>query len=82
MNRCRHDIINDMLGALSADSRRITDLCMAGNVPVDRGKGIVEALEKYGLIIHAEEAGEIDYRITDRGYEWLGLFRMLRKVLP
>ena len=82
MNRCKHDIINDMLGVLSTDSRRITELCMSGNVPVDRGKEIIATLEKYGLLIHSGESGEIVYRITDRGYEWLGLYRMIRKVLP
>ncbi len=82
MNRCRHDIINDMLGAISTDSMRITGLCMAGNIPVDRGKEIICSLEKFGLMFHSEESGEIEYRITDRGYQWLGLYRMIRKALP
>lgn len=82
MYRCRHDIINDMLSALMAEPRRITELCSIGNVPVDRGKDIVKYMEKFGILFETTENGEKEYRLTDRGYEWIGLFKHLKKALP
>ena len=82
MNRCRHDILNDMLRELVIEPRKITELCAAGNVPVDRGKGIVKDLEKFGLLLKTEGIEGIEYKLTDRGYEWIGLYKLLKKTLP
>ena len=82
MNRCRHDIIDDMLKALSIDAKRVTDLCFASNVPVDRGILILSKMEEFGLLFKIEEKGESTYKLTDHGYEWIGLYKHLKKVLP
>ncbi len=82
MNRCRHDIIDGMLRALSIDPKRVTDLCSASNVPVDRGILILSKMEEFGLLFKVEEEGGSTYKLTDRGYEWIGLYKHLKKVLP
>jgi predicted transcriptional regulator len=82
MNRCRHDVTNDLLRALSAEPRRITALCSVGNLPVDRGKELILDLEKFGMIYETEGEEGTEYRITDRGYEWVGLYKLLKKSLP
>jgi predicted transcriptional regulator len=82
MNRCRHDIIDDMLKALSTDAKRVPDLCSASNVPVDRGILILSKMEEFGLLFKIEEKGESRYKLTDRGYEWIGHYKHLKKALP
>lgn len=81
MNRCRHDIIYNLLASLTAEPKRITDLCSAGNLPVDRGKVLVQNIERFGLLIKTG-GDDVFYNLTARGYEWIGLYELLRKVLP
>jgi predicted transcriptional regulator len=64
------------------EHRKITDLCIAGNLPVDRGRVMVGNLMKFGLIIEIGVEGEKEYGLTDRGYEWLGLYNLLKKTSP
>jgi predicted transcriptional regulator len=82
MNRCRHDVILDVLSSLIIEPKRITEVCTAGNLPVDRGKLLVKGLEKFGLLIQTEENRERVFKLTNRGYEWIGLYKLMRKVLP
>ncbi|MEM0135690.1 MAG: hypothetical protein QXU18_10795 [Thermoplasmatales archaeon] len=82
MNRCRHDIVDNLLNALSIEPKKITSLCISGGIPVDRGKEIMSNLEKFGLVVQVDYEGEKEYKLTDRGYEWIGLYKLLRRVLP
>ncbi len=82
MNRCHHDIINELLVTLVTEPRKITELCAAVNIPVDRGKDVIRNLERFGLLFEMVGDGEVEYRITDRGYEWIGLYKHLKRALP
>lgn len=82
MNRCRHDVILDVLTSLNPNPKRITEICSSGNLPVDRGKVLLKNLEEFGILIQTEEDGERMYRLTNRGYEWIGLYKLLKKTLP
>ncbi len=82
MNRCHHDIINELLVALATEPRKITELCATVNVPVDRGKDVVKNLARFGLLFETIGRDEVEYRITDRGYEWIGLYKHLKRALP
>jgi predicted transcriptional regulator len=72
----------DMLNSLVTEHRKITEICSIGNVPVDRGKLLIKNLEKFGILIQIEEDGEKIYKLTNRGYEWIGLYRLLKKTMP
>ncbi len=80
-NRCRHDIVRSVLEACKDDAR-ITEVCRRAGLPVDRGRRIVDLLLRYGLLVELREGRERRYRITPRGYEWLGIYERLEEVLP
>ena len=80
--RCWHDIVESMLSALLKGDRGITELCLMARVPVDRGKRIVSHLASYGLLVEYVVGGKTYYRITERGYEWLGVYQYLKSLLP
>ena len=81
-NRCWHDIVESILNALLEGGKGITELCLLAKIPVDRGKKIINHLTKYGLIIIYEVNNRKYYRITGRGYEWLGTYKHLKLLLP
>ena len=80
--RCWHDIVESVLNALLEGDKGITELCLIAKVPVDRGKNVVNHLVSYGLIVEYAVGRRRYYRITERGYEWLGVYRYLRSILP
>ncbi len=80
-NRCRHDIVRSVLEACKGDVR-ITEVCRKAGLPVDRGRRIVDLLLRYGLLVELREGRGRRYRITPRGYEWLGIYESLEEVLP
>ena len=80
--RCLHDIIESLLEALLLGEKGITELCLSANIPVDRGRRIIEYLINYGLIFKYEKDGKVYYKIGERGYEWLGIYRKLKELLP
>ena len=82
MNRCRHDITESILISLQSGSKRITELCLAANLPVDRGKDMVKRMERFGLLYETVGDEGTEHWIAERGYEWLGLYRLLKKRLP
>ncbi|RLF17296.1 MAG: hypothetical protein DRJ66_01160 [Thermoprotei archaeon] len=79
--RCWHDVIESLLKALLTGEKRITELCLHANIPVDRGRRLIEYLIRCGLIFKYEKDGRIYYRITEKGYEWLGIYRKLKEIL-
>ncbi len=82
LNRCRHDIIESFLKTLQGGPKRITEMCSAANLPVDRGKNLIRRMERFGLVYETAVGRGVEYLITKRGYEWLGLYRLLKKSLP
>jgi len=80
-NRCRHDIVKSMLEACR-EEMCVTEICRRAGLPVDRGRRIVNQLLRYGLLIELQEGGRKRYKITPRGYEWLGIYERLEEVLP
>ena len=79
--RCWHDVIESVLEALLTGEKSITELCLYANVPVDRGRRLINYLISCGLVFRYEENGRIYYKITERGYEWLGIYRKLKELL-
>ncbi len=80
-NRCRHDIVRSVLEACREEAG-ITEICRKAGLPVDRGRRIVDRLLRYGLLVELQEGKMRRYRITPRGYEWLGIYESLEEVLP
>ncbi len=81
--RCIHDIVYDILEVV-ADSIYIgkTRLCSYANLPLDRCSEILDLLMEYGFIIVEEHSGRNVYSLTERGYEYIGLYRKLHELLP
>ena len=80
--RCIHDIVKDVLECLLKGQRRVTELCLEVKLPVDRGLEILNLLINYGLVIKYTINNVTYYRITDKGYEWLGTYYHLKSILP
>ncbi len=80
-NRCRHDIVRSVLEACGVEAG-ITEICRRAGLPVDRGRRVVGQLLRYGLLVELQEGKRRTYRITPRGYEWLGIYERLEEVLP
>ncbi len=80
--RCWHDIIESILKSLVKGDVGITELCLQAKIPVDRGKVIINYLLKHGLIVKYSTDRTVYYRITERGYEWLGAYQYLKELLP
>ncbi len=80
--RCWHEVVEDILNELTKGPKRITELCLHVKIPVDRGKSIVNHLTRYGLIYQVVINDGTYYVISERGFEWLGVFRYLKSLLP
>ncbi len=80
-NRCRHDIVRSVLEACR-EELGITEVCRRAGLPVDRGRRMVNLLLRYGLLVELQKGRRRRYRITPRGYEWLGTYERLEEVLP
>ncbi len=63
----RHGITESMLNSLQGGSKRITELCLVANLPVDRGKVMIERMEKFGLLYETVGDGGTEYWIAERG---------------
>ncbi len=75
-------MVRDMLRALTEGEKRATNLCREANVPMDRGKPLLNYLVERGLVVALEGEKGVEYRITFLGYEWLGLYERLEELLP
>ncbi|MCD6084427.1 MAG: hypothetical protein J7J20_02665 [Desulfurococcales archaeon] len=80
--RCWHDIVESILKSLAKRDLGITELSLQAKLPVDRGKTVISYLVKHGLVIEYRIDERTFYRITERGYEWLGAYEYLKTVLP
>lgn len=78
--RCVHDVIYDVLSTLKEGPVRLTPLCTAANLPVDRGLKLLSALEECGLVISKEEKGRRVYTLSELGYAYIALYEELSKV--
>jgi len=38
-------------------------------------------MEEFGLLVKVDD-GENTYKLTNRGYEWIGLYKHLKKAMP
>ncbi|MCY0850096.1 winged helix-turn-helix domain-containing protein [Sulfuracidifex metallicus] len=75
MNRCRHDIIMDILVSISKGKRRLTEICIASNLPLDRGKSVLNDMIKRGLISMKDG----NFNILPKGYSWMEIYRILEE---
>jgi len=77
--RCRIDIVADILRAIVEEGPLlISEIASRANLPLDRARPLVEDLVYNGLLVYRSE--ERRYEATDRAYEWLELYRLLREV--
>ncbi|BBG23591.1 winged helix-turn-helix domain-containing protein [Sulfuracidifex tepidarius] len=77
MNRCRHDIVMDILISIKNGRRKITEICTSSNLPVDRGKKILDEMCRQGLVLNVN--GE--FRLSSKGYSWLEIYNMVEQYL-
>ncbi len=78
--RCRHEIIAAVLEYLSTAGRaRISSVALHANMPLDRARVLMGELQFYGLVESiTDERGRRYYRVSERGMEYLRLWRRLR----
>lgn len=79
-NRCLHDIVYDVLSQLREGPKRLTPLCTAANLPVDRGLKLLSALGECGLIVSREERGRRVYMLSELGYVYISLYEELSRI--
>jgi len=78
-----YDIYADVLSFLTrVREARITRVARYSNLPVDRARKVLEEMAAAGLIAAEPRGGYVAYRATARGYEYLQLYRRLRRLVP
>jgi len=78
--RSVYDIYADILGYLSVTGRsRITRIARFANLPLDRAKKVLDRMVMCGLL-RVERGDAIYYRITRRGYEYIEIYKRLRRL--
>jgi len=78
-NRCRIDIIADILRSVVENGPLlISEIAVRANLPLDRARPLVGSLVERGLLHYQPE--ERLYEATDRAYEWLALYDMLKNI--
>lgn len=71
-----------MLEYLAAVGRaRISWIARFANLPLDRARRLLGEMAFYSLVEEVEEGGGRYYRISERGYEYLELWRRLRVLM-
>ena len=81
--RCRHEIIAEVLEYLSAVGRaRLSKVALYANMPLDRARALLGELQFYGLVeSFVDERGHRYYRASERGFEYLRLWRRLKLLI-
>ncbi|MGB9758763.1 MAG: winged helix-turn-helix domain-containing protein [Thermoproteota archaeon] len=80
-NRCLHEIVYEMLEAIAREGpKNVTSLCRIANIPVDRGKIIVNLLVKSGILASYEYERNRYYIVTENGYDYLGTYKHLKEI--
>lgn len=77
--RCRHEIVASILEYLSSAGRaRLSRIALYTNMPLDRARLLLGELQYYGLIESLDDGGVRYYRVTEKGFEYLELWRKLK----
>lgn len=80
-NRCLHEVIYSMLVAISTEGpKNITSLCRIANIPVDRGKTVINLLMRSGILASYEYEKNRYYIVTEIGYDYLGTYKHLKEI--
>ncbi|MGC9201856.1 MAG: hypothetical protein ACP5HX_04270 [Thermoproteota archaeon] len=70
-----------MLEAIAREGpKNVTSLCRIANIPVDRGKIIVNLLVKSGILASYEYERNRYYIVTENGYDYLGTYKHLKEI--
>ena len=79
-HRCRHIVVAEILGALEREpwGLLLSHLARRAGLPLDRARRLLADLEEAGLVYR--DPSERRYMITWRGFEWLGVYRVLREI--
>jgi len=80
--RCSHQIIYEMLVALTKKPLGKTKLCSRSNMPLDRCSELLIELENRGLIYKVREGNRDFYRIAEAGYVYVSLYEKLLGLVP
>ncbi|HDD33813.1 MAG TPA: hypothetical protein ENG30_01530 [Thermofilaceae archaeon] len=78
--RCRHEIMADILNYVSVVGRaRPSWIARFANLPLDRANRLLGEMVSLGLLKEdVEEDGARYYRVTERGFKYVELYRRLR----
>ncbi|MCD6510671.1 MAG: hypothetical protein J7L11_09845 [Thermoprotei archaeon] len=80
--RTFYDIYANILAFLARrGAGRITQIARYSNLPVDRAKRVLNDMVVADLVRRRREEESTTYAITPRGYEYLELYRRLRKLI-
>jgi len=83
VKRCIHDTVYDLLKSIQRSSKPIKSrICRASNLPLDRCEKILVLMESYGLICRYFSEGRGIYEITERGYQYMGIYEKLLEAFP
>ncbi len=83
MSRCIHSVIYDLLVSIQNTKRPIKSrICRSSNLPLDRCGKILGFLESNGFIYRYFDEGRWIYEITERGYEYIGIYEKLLELIP
>ncbi|MET1127886.1 MAG: winged helix-turn-helix domain-containing protein [Thermoproteota archaeon] len=77
--RCRHDIAAAILRAIiGRGGAKTSHIAMAAGLPLDRARGILQEMERAGLVYYDGESRA--YAATERAYEWLAVYELLESI--
>ena len=80
--RCRHEVMADVLEYLAAVGRaRISWIARFANLPLDRARRLLGEMAFYGLVEEVVEDDGRYYKVSERGYEYIELWRRLRTLV-
>lgn len=83
VKRCVHDVVYDLLKSIQEALRPIKSrICRASNLPLDRCEKVLELMESCGLIYSYFSEGRRIYEITERGYQYMGVYEKLLEAFP
>lgn len=83
MKRCIHDVVYDILLSITNAGRPLKSrVCLASNLPLDRCERLLKVMEEYGLIYSRIIEGRRVYVLTERGYQYMGIYESLRDIFP
>ncbi|MFZ8783653.1 MAG: hypothetical protein ACO2OR_06715 [Desulfurococcaceae archaeon] len=83
MKRCIHSVMYDLLKSIQRSRVPLKSrICRSSNLPLDRCSGVLELMEKYGLVYSYHRGGRKMYEIAERGYVYIGVYERLLELLP